>query len=198
MATKAIEILPDMTLSTTAPVKKFISYLKDFVSRYPAIIASYFIYGYYFVSTMDFYIKFKRKHFGTSEALSHFDTLIWMWILAWALVRVMELRERLHKKETENLAQQHTIQLKETQLRTLHEVVMTLKHQINNPLAIILGYVRMAQKKSSDPEISTKLNEIEIAAQRINTAMKEFSLVRVYEVEESPVGNLVQLPSEKQ
>jgi hypothetical protein len=35
------------------------------------------------------------------------------------------------------------------------------------------------------------LSEIEIAAQRINTTMKEFSLVRVYKTMDSPVGDLV-------
>ena len=67
----------------------------------------------------------------------------------------------------------------------------TLKHRINNPLAIILGYVRLARKKSTDDDISKKLSEIEIAAQRINTTMKEFSLVRVYQTMDSPVGDLV-------
>ncbi|MDE3059249.1 MAG: hypothetical protein KGJ59_14975, partial [Bacteroidota bacterium] len=112
------------------------------------------------------------------------------------LVRIIELRERLHAKEKENLTHKHTIELKETQLRTLHEVVMTLKHQINNPLAIILGYVRLAQKKNADQDMTKKLNEIEIAAQRINVTVRDFTLARVYEVTESPVGNLVVVPSD--
>jgi signal transduction histidine kinase len=81
--------------------------------------------------------------------------------------------------------------MKETQLRTLNEVVMTLKHQINNPLAIILGYVRLARRKSSDPDITKKLGEIEVAAQRINASIKEFTLVKVYQTTTSAVGNLV-------
>ncbi len=172
-------------------MKKLISFTVEFVTRYPAVLASYFIYGYYFISTLDFYIAFKKKHLGASETLSHFDTLLWMWALAYALVRVIELREELSTKEKESLTHQHTIQLKETQLRTLSEVVTTLKHQINNPLAIILGYVRLAQRKSTDPDITKKLGEIEVAAQRINTSIKEFSLMRVYQTTDSAAGNLV-------
>ena len=183
--------LPKATVHTAVPLKRIFAFAQDFVTRYPAVLASYFIYGYYFISTLDFYVAFKKKHLGTSEILSHFDTLIWMWVLAWALVRVIELREKLSTKEKENLAHQHTIQLKETQLKTLNEVVTTLKHRINNPLAIILGYVRLASKKSTDADITKKLSEIEIAAQRINTTLKEFSLVRVYQTTDSPVGNLV-------
>ncbi len=191
MASHELSFLPGVTVRIAVPMKKIYAYARDFVTRYPAVLASYFIYGYYFISTLDFYVAFKKKHLGTSETLSHFDTLLWMWLLAWALVRVIELREKLTTKEKENLAHQHTIQLKETQLKTLNEVVTTLKHRINNPLAIILGYVRLAKKKSTDEDISKKLSEIEIAAQRINTTMKEFSLVRVYQTMDSAVGDLV-------
>ncbi len=191
MPSTEISILSNATVRFAVPTKKITIFIRDFVTRYPAVLASYFIYGYYFISTLDFYVAFKKKHLGTSETFSHFDTLLWMWVLAWALVRVIELREKLTAKEKENLAHQHTIQLKETQLKTLNEVVTTLKHRINNPLAIILGYVRLAKKKSTDDDISKKLSEIEIAAQRINTTLKEFSLVRVYQTMDSPVGDMV-------
>lgn len=174
-------------------MKKIFIAVRDFVLRYPAILASYFIYGYYFISTMDFYIKFKNKHFGTTDALKHFDTLLWMWILAYALVKVIDLRERLHRKEREMLEKQHDLELKETQIQTLHEVIMTLKHEINNPLAIILGYTRLLKKQIAEPDAMKKVEEIETASQRINHALKEFSTAQVYEVSESPVGNLIEL-----
>ncbi|MFA5834069.1 MAG: histidine kinase dimerization/phospho-acceptor domain-containing protein [Bacteroidota bacterium] len=174
-------------------MKKAYKSVRDFVLRYPAILASYFIYSYYFISTMDFYIKFKHRHFGASDALQHFDTLLWMWVLSYVLVKVIDLRERLHRREKEFLEQQHHIELKETQIQTLHEVIMTLKHEINNPLAIILGYTRLLKKRVTDPESLKKIEEIEVASQRINHALKEFSTAQVYEVAESPVGNLVEL-----
>ena len=191
MPSTELSFFSGATVRLAVPMKKIYEFTRDFVTRYPAVLASYFIYGYYFISTLDFYVTFKKKHLGTSETFSHFDTLLWMWVLAWALVRVIELREQLTTKEKENLAHQHTIQIKETQLKTFNDVVTTLKHRINNPLAIILGYVRLARKKSTDDDISKKLSEIEIAAQRINTTMKEFSLVRVYKTMDSPVGDLV-------
>ncbi len=175
-------------------MKKAYSAVRDFVLRYPAILASYFIYSYYFISTMDFYVKFKNRHFGAKDAFQHFDTLLWMWILAYAMVKVIDLRERLHKREKAILEQQHHIELKETQIQTLHEVIMTLKHEINNPLAIILGYTRLLKKQVTDPDSVKRIDEIEIASQRINHALKEFSTAQVYEVAESPVGNLVELP----
>ncbi len=174
-------------------MKKFLHPVRDFVLRYPAILASYFIYGYYFISTMEFYIKFKHRHFAASDALQHFDTLLWMWVLAYGLVKVIELREQLHKREKEIIEHEHDIELKETQIQTLHEVIMTLKHEINNPLAIILGYARLLKKQVVEPEALKKIAEIENASQRINHALKEFSVAQVYEVTDSAVGNLVEL-----
>ena len=189
-------------------MKKIFKSVSDFVLRYPAILASYFIYGYYFISTMDFYVKFKNRHFGATDAfvpdsilnthpatdaLKHFDTLFWMWLLAYVLVKVIELREKLHQKEKQMIEQQHDIELKETQIQTLHEVIMTLKHEINNPLAIILGYTRLLRKQVKDEDANKKIDEIENASQRINHALKEFSAAQVYEVTKSPVGNLVEL-----
>jgi signal transduction histidine kinase len=174
-------------------MKEFINSVREFVLRYPAILASYFIYGYYFVTTMDFYIKFKHRHLAASDAFQHFDTLLWMWVLAYGLVKVIELREKLHKREKEILEHEHNMRLKETQIKTLHEVIMTLKHEINNPLAIILGYARLLKKQVMEPEAVKKIEEIERASQRINHAMKEFSIAQVYEVIDSPAGNLVEL-----
>ena len=142
---------------------------------------------------MGFYIKFKHRHFGASDALQHFDTLLWMWILAYVLVKVIDLRQMLYKREKELLEQQHNIQLKETKIQTLREVIMTLKHEINNPLAIILGYTRLLKRQVAEPESVKNIEEIEIASQRINHALKEFSAAQVYGVSESPVGNLVEL-----
>lgn len=179
-------------------MKKIYTAVKDFILRYPAILAAYIIYSYYFISTMDFYIHFKQRHFGTSEALQHFDTLLWMWLLAYLLVRVIELRERLHQNEREMLEKQHDIELKETQIQTLHEVIMTLKHEINNPLAIILGYTRLLRKQVNDADALKKIDEIEHASQRINHAIKEFSAAQVYEVSNSPVGNLIDISPYKE
>ena len=197
MSAEVVKIQSVAHVISTGTLNRYWMNLRDFVSQYPAILAAYFIYGYYFISTMDFYISWKTKHFGATEAISHFDTLLWMWVLSWMFVKVIELKEKLHKEQNEVLAHKQALEVREAELRTMNEVVMTLKHQINNPLAIILGYIRLTLKKNTDEEIAKKLSEIEIAAQRINTAMKEFSLIEIYKTTDSPVGPLVQLPSDE-
>lgn len=166
--------------------------VKKFFLKYPAVLAAYFIYSYYFISTMDFYIKFKRKHFSASEALQHFDTLFWMWILAYAMIRVIGLREKLHFKEKEITSHENSLKLQETQITTLHEVIGTLKHEINNPLAIILGYVQLMKKKNLDEDMMKKLNEIETASLRINSALSELAEMKTYQTTSAPVGKMVE------
>lgn len=173
-------------------MKKIYFSIRDFVLKYPAVLAAYFIYGYYFISTMEFYITFKKRHLSASQIFEHFDTLFWMWGLAYLLVKIISLRERIYEHEKKTIEQEYSLNLKETQIKTLHEVIMTLKHEINNPLAIILGYVRLLSKNISNDETIKKLTEIEHAAQRINSVLKEFSAVKVYETTTTPVGNLVE------
>lgn len=177
-------------------MKTFLTSCKNFILRYPAVLAAYFIYGYYFISTLDFYIKFKKKHFGASEALQHFDTLFWMWIFAYIMIKVIEYREKLHQKEKEISDREYSLQLKEVQLTTLHEVLATLKHEINNPLAIIMGYVRLLRKKTFDEDVTKKLNEIEDASQRIHQALADFSEQKTYQVSPMAAGNRVERASE--
>ncbi|MDE3056866.1 MAG: hypothetical protein KGJ59_02775, partial [Bacteroidota bacterium] len=83
MPTNTLEVAAASQTIIAHPVKQLYTAAVKFVSQYPAIIAAYFIYGYYFISTMHFYIRFKQKHFGASEVFSHFDTILWMWALAW-------------------------------------------------------------------------------------------------------------------
>jgi signal transduction histidine kinase len=172
-------------------MKKIYLSIREFILKYPAVLAAYFIYGYYFISTMDFYITFKKRHLSATQIFQHFDTLFWMWGLAYLLVKIINLREHIYEHEKKTIEQEYSLNLKETQIKTLHEVMMTLKHEINNPLAIILGYIRLVGKNITNEETSKKLGEIETAAQRISSVLKEFSAVRVYETTATPVGNLV-------
>ena len=166
--------------------------VKQFILRYPAVLAAYLIYGYYFISTMEFYINFRNKHFTAADTFGHYDTLLWMWILAYALVKVIDLREKLHQRETDLMEREHHIALKETQIKTLHEVIMTLKHEINNPLSIVLGYTRLLKKNQNDDDTAKKLKEIENSSVRIHKVLQDFSETSFYETSPSVVGPLVE------
>jgi signal transduction histidine kinase len=114
-----------------------------------------------------------------------------MWVLAFVLVKVIELRERVHAREHAMKEQLHAIALHETQMQTLRDVIITLRHEINNPLAIVLGYVHLMKKSSSPDDALKHVNDIEAAALRIQSALKEFADITSYDTADSPAGKYV-------
>src|SRR3972149_5523919 len=124
--------------------------LKDFFIKHPAVLSGYIIYAYLFISTMEFYRDFKEKHFTHFlDYFKSFDALIWMWLLALALVKVIEYRTKVSVKQTQ-------LSIKEAELQTVHGMLRTLQHEINNPLAIVFLYLHQAERNAKD---SPKLAE---------------------------------------
>lgn len=168
--------------------------LVNFFAKYPAVLSGYIIYLYLFLATLDFYRNVKEKtisHF--SDYLQNFDALIWMWLLAWALVRVIEYRTQLQEHQRKELEHQQELKLKETQINTMQEVVRALQHDINNPLTIILAYIRRAEKAAADsPAILEALAEAKLGAERIAKSLSDFAKARAYKTIPSPVGPLAQ------
>ena len=106
--------------------------LRDFFIKHPAVLSGYIIYAYFFITTMDFYKDLKLSHFKAFNIVERFDALIWMWLLAVVLVKVIEYRNKLNEQERLRLEHKREMQLKETQLSTAHEMIRSLQHQINN------------------------------------------------------------------
>ncbi|MFZ4621255.1 MAG: histidine kinase dimerization/phospho-acceptor domain-containing protein [Bacteroidota bacterium] len=168
--------------------------IKKTLMRYPAIIAAYFIYGYYFLSTMQFYIDFKHKSFGGIDILQHFDTVLWMWALSYVLVKVLEQREALEKQRLELDIRRLEAEKESTQLKTLKEIVRTLHHEINNPLAVIYLHLTFMKKKIADhQEFAKSVTEIETSSKRIHEVITELSRTGVYELTDSPAGNMIDI-----
>lgn len=95
------------------------------------------------------------------------------------------------ERENKQLLQEREIVLKETRLRTVHEVVRTLQHDINNPLAIIMVYSKRAERFSGNSEeVNNFIKEIKVAGERIQRALQELSKLKAYETEETPVGTI--------
>jgi signal transduction histidine kinase len=168
--------------------------MKDFFVKYPAVLSGYIIYAYFFVSTMEFYRDFKSKSFTHGlDFVKEFDALLWMWLLAYALVKVIEFRTRLSEEEKKRLQREKELELQQSHLQTMHEVVRGLQHDINNPLTIILAYLRRAEKAAeSNPEIIKNLNEVRDGAERIAKALRDYSEAKGVLTVSSPVGQFAQ------
>jgi signal transduction histidine kinase len=168
--------------------------LVKFFARYPAVLSGYIIYLYFFFATLDFYQDVKAKAPGHIFGyFQNFDALIWMWLLAVALVKIIEYRTKVQEHLRKELEHQQQLELKQTQLNTMHEVIRALQHDINNPLTIILAYLRRAEKAAAgSEEVQKNLTEIKIGAERIAKSLSDFAKARAYATIDSPVGPLAQ------
>jgi len=175
-------------------IVQLIRVIKDFFVRYPAVLSGYIIYAYFFLSTMEFYRDFKENSFKHGfDFFKQFDSLLWMWLLAYALVKVIEFRTKINEQEKKHLEQQKEFEVQQSQLKTMHEVVRGLQHDINNPLTIILAYLRRAEKSAErDPETIKNLNEVREGAERITKALRDYSEAKGVATVKSPVGEFAQ------
>jgi len=169
----------------------FLKPLRDFFIKHPAVLSGYIIYAYFFITTMDFYKDLKLSHFKAFNLVERFDALIWMWLLAVVLVKVIEYRNRLNDQEKLHLEHLRELEVKKTQLSTAHEMIRSLQHQINNPLTIILLHIQRALRDAeSRPDALENLTRVKEGAERIATTLREFSNAQGIETVESPVGKM--------
>ena len=164
-------------------------YATAFFARYPAVLSGYIIYCYLFISIMRLF--YKVKHYGATltDAYDIFSALPFMWLLAVSLVKVIEYRTKLHQNETQQLAREKELQMKDTQLKTMHEVVKGLQHQINNPLAIIALLINRTKKSVKDNQEAVRnIESIEQSANSITKALEDFKRAELYETDH--IGSL--------
>ncbi len=179
-------------------IKKLYGQAKAFCIEYPAVLSGYFIYSYLFFCILQYFLKVKSFAVHNPHIIRNiiesFDAFPFMWLLSVALVKVIDIRTKLHKSEEQRLLVEREIQLHQAQLKTLQEVTRGVQHHINNPLAIIalaLGPARKAANNNQD--VTHQLDVIDEAVNRIITVMEDFSKTQEYTVESvGPiVGNIV-------
>ncbi len=173
--------------------------LKDLSARYPAFLSGLVIYLYLMFSIAHFLLRSRSIVPSFTDILETFDALPFMWFLSVALVKIIEVRGRLYTSETQRMLAEKQIELKQTQLKTLHEVVKSMQHHINNPLAIIALAIGPARRAGKDnPDLNRQLDVIEDSTQRIIRTLKSFFESESYETErvDAVVGNIATLPGE--
>jgi len=167
--------------------------LKEFFIKHPAVLSGYLIYGYFFVSTMKFYRDFKESNFKNLEIVKNFDTLFWMWLLAFVLVKVLEYRTKLGEQEKHRLEQARELEIRQTQLETVHAMLRSLQHEINNPLTIIKLYMSKLERTAAGSLAVLKdVAVVKESAERIAKILRNFSNAQGYATLETSAGKLAQ------
>lgn len=169
----------------------------EFFSKYPAVLSGYIIYGYLFLAIMRLYLKVKHGDASLSDAYDIFSALPFMWLLAVAMVNIIEVRTKLHQSQTQLVLDREQLHVRETQLNTMKEVVRGLQHHVNNPLAIITLYLSRLKRKAGDNvDALNEIRQMDVATKRISSALSEFAAAEHYEVEHAGpvVGNIAVPP----
>jgi len=171
--------------------------LKKMSTLYPAVLSGYIIYAYLFVAIIRLFLKVKYGGATLSDAYDIFSALPFMWLLAAALVKVIDVRSKLHDSKAQLSRDREELRMKATQLNTMKEVVRGLQHHVNNPLAIITLYLsRLKRKVGENLEAINEIKQMDAATKRISSVLTEFSAAEHYEVEDAGrvVGTIATWP----
>ena len=175
-------------------------YVKAFFAKYPAVLSGYIIYCYLFISIMRLFYRVKHKGASLDEIYDIFSALPFMWLLAVCLVKIIEYRTKLHENHSQQLARDKELQMKDTQLKTMHEVVKALQHKINNPLAVITLLVGRTKKLVTDnKEVIKNIEFIEQSTNSITKALEEFKRAEFYHSDDigQLEGKIASIPKEQ-
>jgi signal transduction histidine kinase len=140
--------------------------LKTLPIKYPAIISGYIIYSYLFMTMIRFFIIAKHTHITVWDAFEIFDALPFMWLLALTLVKVIEIRTKLHESETQRALKERELQIRETQLKTMHD--------LKNPFAAISGFGTILH---NDAALKTMPEQREIVKYIIDAGQSALTLI---------------------
>lgn len=158
--------------------------IKQFVVTYPAVLSGYVIYAYLFIAIVRFMLMARYATVSFGDAVEIFLPLPFMWLLAVSLVKVIEIRTRLHDSERKRMQDAKELDMKRMQLQTLREVVRGVQHQINNPLAIALLTADKLKAHAADMGMVIECaNEVSRASVRIAEAIVGFSRMEEYNTE---------------
>jgi len=169
-------------------IKNIYERIKASCIEYPAFLSGFFIYNYLFFCILQYFFKLKSSSLFQSQLLTNiidsFDALPFMWLLSFALVKVIDVRTKLHKSEEQRIYTEREKHIQESQLKTLREVTRGVQHHVNNPLAIISLTIGSARKAAGDnTKVLHQLDIIDEALKRVTTALEDFSKIREYNVE---------------
>ncbi|MCX7983375.1 MAG: hypothetical protein N3A63_00500 [Bacteroidetes bacterium] len=154
----------------------FFHSIREYCIRYPAVLSGIIIYLYLFFAIVRYLVKFHSGNASLLDGIETFDALPFLWLLAYSMIKIIELRHQYLESENKRLLTEKEILTKETQLKTLHDVARAFHHRINTPLTIInfeLGFIK--KKHPLDSSLQKNIESIEDAINEIKAAILEFA-----------------------
>jgi signal transduction histidine kinase len=153
-----------------APIRKVV----ELINKYPLVIGAIVIYAYYLTATIDFFRKTNSGSLSLLDFILQFDSLIWMWLVAFVFVKLQQTREKAMTEERSRIVAESKIQRAALASSLLNEISAQLQDTINNPLAIIRVSTEEIRKKfSTEVDVLRRLDQIDSSLRRIHDAIKD-------------------------
>lgn len=178
-------------------LKKVWGIIKGFVDRYPVIVAALVIYLWYLLTSFNLF-QHKTEHHSFLDYIMEFDSLIFLWIAAAALLQVQRLRKS-HTKEAEHRHEiERVLDRQQMYSQLVGDITALLQDNVNNPLAVISVTTQEIRKRfEKDAEIMRWLDRIDGAMQRIHHTIRDLQAYESQKLIESSSEILRKTPNLK-
>lgn len=123
--------------------------------------------------------NFFNRHSGSSSAMAFLLNLFMLFIIGFLLEQITfgKRAEALVIKRTKELDESKTQLVHSSKMASLGEMASGMAHEINNPLTIITGKIKvitsmLSDLKESRPEIFTEIERVDFTVDRISKIVK--------------------------
>ena len=141
--------------------------------RYPVVIAGIVIYLYYLLTSVEFF-KHRSTPHSFIEYVMQFDSVIFMWVAAAALIHLQKVRKTHKDEENKLLEVQHVLDRQKIYGQLINDITNLLQDSVNNPLAVIKVTTQEIRRRfEKDTEILRWLDRIDGAMQRIHHTIRD-------------------------
>lgn len=154
-------------------IDKFLKLTRTLWDRYPVVIAAIAIYLYYLLTSLNLFEHDNRPRTFV-DYLMQFDSLIFMWIAAAALLQLQRFRKSHQKAEDRRRDIEHVLDRQQIYGQLVNDITLLLQDNVNNPLAVIAVTTQEIRRRfEKDSEIIRWLDRIDGAMQRIHNTIRD-------------------------
>jgi hypothetical protein len=133
---------------------------------------------------------FKHSHENESwfDYIMQFDSLIFLWLAAAALIQVQRFRKSYKKEQEKRHKMERIIDRQQIYSQLATDITMLLQDNVNNPLAIIgVTTQEIRRRFQQDAEIMRWLDRIDGAMQRIHHTIRDLQAYETQKMIDSSV-----------
>jgi signal transduction histidine kinase len=164
--------------------------LRMVLDRYPVVIAALVIYLYYLLTSFNLF-QHNTKPRNFVDYVMQFDSLIFMWIAAAALLQLQKFRKEHKNEENRRREMERIFDRQQIYTSLVKDITMLLQDNVNNPLAIIsLTTQEIRRRFEQDTEILHWLDRIDGAMQRIHNTIRDLQAYEAQKLMESSALSL--------